>query len=137
MKSQCQELVKRGRGRWIRLSGCRVPSRKRIIVSLTYLFGIGKTTAKTILHELEPPISPDIKGCDLHFKQLKKLRKSVEELYKTEGRLRRQEFRIRSSLLALNSYRAKRHRVGLPVRGQRTRTNARTRKNSRCLSCNI
>jgi small subunit ribosomal protein S13 len=112
-----------------RIAGVDLPKDKRIVVALTYIYGIGRTRAKRILTETE--ISEDVRVKDLSDQQTGELINAVNRVGKIEGDLRREvTFAIRR-LMEIGSYRGLRHRRGLPVRGQRTRTNARTRKGKR------
>ena len=108
-----------------RIAGVDIPRNKRVEISLTYIFGIGSCTSNEILEKAG--IDKDIKVKDLTEEQVGKIRTIVEE-YKIEGELRK-EIRLNiKRLLDIKSYRGLRHRNGLPVRGQKTKTNARTRK---------
>jgi len=109
-----------------RILGVDIPKEKRIEVSLTYLYGIGISTARKILQEAG--VSPDIRAKELNDEQLSKLAHIIQKSYKVEGELRREVSQNIKRLMEISSYRGLRHRKGLPVRGQRTRTNARTRK---------
>jgi len=109
-----------------RIAGVDLPRDKRIEVALTYLFGIGLTLSKEIL--VATGISPDTRTRDLTDEEVAKLREYIDKNYKVEGDLRREEQLNIKRLIEIGSYRGKRHRMGLPVRGQRTKTNARTRK---------
>lgn len=111
-----------------RIVGIDIPSEKRIVVSLTYIYGIGDTTAKQICKDAG--VSEDIRAKDLTDEQLVALRNEVAK-YHTEGDLRREVAMNIKRLTEIGCYRGKRHRQGLPVRGQRTKTNARTRKGKR------
>ena len=109
-----------------RIEGVDLPRNKRVEIGLTYIYGIGRSTAQEILAEAE--IDVDTRIRDLTEQEIAKLRNIIDENYTVEGELRRE---IRSDIKRLKdigSYRGLRHRKGLPVRGQRTRTNARTRK---------
>ena len=108
-----------------RIAGVDIPRNKRVEISLTYIFGIGRSTAIKILEKAS--ISKDIKVKDLSEEEVGKIRTIVDE-YKIEGELRK-EIRLNiKRLMDIKSYRGLRHRNGLPVRGQKTKTNARTRK---------
>ena len=108
-----------------RIAGVDIPRNKRVEISLTYIFGIGRSTANKILEKAS--ISKDIKVKDLSEEEVGKIRTIVDE-YKIEGELRK-EIRLNiKRLMDIKSYRGLRHRNGLPVRGQKTKTNARTRK---------
>ena len=109
-----------------RIAGIDLPKNKRIEVALTYIYGIGPSRAKKIIQTTE--VSPDTRVKDLTENDLGKLIKAVNTIGKIEGDLRREiTFNIKR-LMEIGCYRGMRHRKGLPVRGQRTRTNARTRK---------
>ena len=111
-----------------RIVGVDIPNEKRIVVSLTYIYGIGDTTAKKICAAVN--VSEDIRTKDLTDEQLTALRAEVSK-YHTEGDLRREVALNIKRLQEIGCYRGIRHKKGLPVRGQRTRTNARTRKGKR------
>ena len=108
-----------------RIAGIDIPRDKRVVVSLTYIYGIGDTTSKKILTETE--IDPSTRVRDLTEEQVNTLRKNVED-YTVEGDLRREVNLNIKRLIEIGSYRGLRHRRRLPVHGQRTKTNARTRK---------
>ena len=108
------------------LSGVDIPNQKRIEVALTYIYGIGLTSAKKIL--AATGINPDTRAKDLTDDDIAKLRDEIENNYTVEGELRRETAMNIKRLVEVNCYRGIRHRKGLPVRGQRTKTNARTRK---------
>jgi small subunit ribosomal protein S13 len=110
----------------VRISGVDLPRNKRIDIGLTYIFGIGNTSAKKIL--LATNILPSTRCNDLNDDQVLKLRAEIDDKYQTEGDLRRTYSLNIKRLTEIGSAAGRRHRVGLPVRGQRTRTNARTRK---------
>ncbi len=109
-----------------RIAGVDVPANKRIEVGLTYIFGIGKTLAKEIL--LEAGIDINKRGNDLTENEMASIRKILEEKIKVEGDLRKEISMNIKRLMDLGCYRGQRHKRGLPVRGQNTRSNARTRK---------
>jgi small subunit ribosomal protein S13 len=109
-----------------RIAGVDLPREKRIEISLQYIYGIGKTTAKKLLSQTG--VSPDIRTKDLSEEDTRKLREAIEQGLKVEGDLRREVSMSIKRLMDLGCYRGLRHRKGLPVRGQRTHTNARTRK---------
>ena len=109
-----------------RIAGVDLPRRKRVEIGLTYIYGIGPSISKLILHELN--IDPDTKTDDLSDSDINKIRKVIDDEYKVEGELRTQVSMNIKRLMDLGSYRGLRHRKSLPVRGQRTSTNARTRK---------
>lgn len=108
-----------------RIAGVDIPREKRIVISLTYIFGIGRSTAARILENAD--VSEDIRVKDLSDEQLKRIRAEVDH-FKTEGDLRREVSLNIKRLQEIGSYRGMRHRRKLPVRGQNTRNNARTRK---------
>jgi small subunit ribosomal protein S13 len=110
----------------VRIAGVDIPNEKRVVVALTYIYGIGSHSAKAICEKAG--ISPDTRVKSLLEEQGIKLRGIIENEYKVEGELRTElSFNIKR-LIDINCYRGRRHRVNLPVHGQRTRTNARTRK---------
>jgi small subunit ribosomal protein S13 len=109
-----------------RLVGVDLPRDKRIEVALTYIYGIGRTTAQKLL--TETGVSPDLRVHELGDAELVKLRDAIESQYKIEGDLRREVQADIRRKIEIGSYQGRRHRMGLPVRGQRTKTNARTRK---------
>ena len=111
-----------------RIAGVDIPANKRVVVSLTYIYGIGPTTAKKILEDCK--ISEDIRTKDLTDEQETAIRQHVDAI-KTEGDLRRERALNIKRLMEIGCYRGLRHRKNLPVRGQRTRTNARTCKGPR------
>ena len=114
-----------------RIAGVNIPVNKRIEIGLTYIFGIGRSTAGQILAETK--IDPGTAGKDLTEEEVVKLREAVEKR-EVEGDLRRDRSQNVKRLMEIGSYRGLRHRRGLPVRGQRTKTNARGRKGPRRLS---
>ncbi len=109
-----------------RIEGVDLPRNKRIEVGLQYLFGIGPTRARTILSSTQ--VSPDVRVKDLTENDLALLREFISKNYKVEGDLRREVQMNIKRLIEIGCYRGLRHRRNLPVNGQRTRTNARTRK---------
>ena len=111
-----------------RISGVDIPNEKRIVISLQYIYGIGEPTAKEILKNAG--VSEDTRVKDLTEDELSKIRSQVSK-YKIEGDLRRETALNIKRLMEIGSYRGIRHRKGLPVRGQHTRNNARTRKGPR------
>jgi small subunit ribosomal protein S13 len=112
-----------------RIAGVDLPPNKRVEIALTYIYGIGRPQAGKILSEAE--INFDTKVRDLNDDEINKIRKIIEEQHRVEGDLRKEiSFNIKR-LMEVGSYRGLRHRRGLPVRGQRTHTNARTRKGPR------
>ncbi|MFN3535550.1 MAG: 30S ribosomal protein S13 [Desulfatiglandales bacterium] len=112
-----------------RIAGVDLPKDKRIEVALTYIYGIGRSTSQKILQEAG--VHKDTKTRDLTPDQANKIRRIIDEKYKVEGDLRREVGMNIKRLMDLGCYRGLRHRKGLPVRGQRTHTNARTRKGPR------
>ena len=109
-----------------RIAGVDLPRDKRIEIGLTYIYGIGRPTAKAILEKAG--INPDTRVKDLTEEEAGKIRKIIDEEYIVEGDLRREVSLNIKRLMEIGSYRGIRHRRGLPVRGQKTKTNARTRK---------
>ena len=109
-----------------RLAGVDIPNNKRIEIALTYIYGIGLTSSKEIL--AKTGIDPDTRAKDLTEDQIAALREELEANYHVEGDLRRTVATNIKKLVDINSYRGSRHKRSLPVRGQRTKTNARTRK---------
>ena len=109
-----------------RISGVDIPNQKRIEIALTYIYGIGLKNSKDIL--AKTGIDPDKRAKDLTDDEIAKLRDEIENNYTVEGELRREVALNIKRLVEINCYRGIRHRKGLPVRGQRTKTNARTRK---------
>jgi small subunit ribosomal protein S13 len=109
-----------------RIAGVDLPREKRLEVALTYIFGIGRPAASKILAEAEVP--PEVRVKDLTEDQVNKLRRVIEGGHRVEGDLKRQVAMDIKRLMDIGCYRGLRHRRGLPVRGQRTSTNARTRK---------
>ena len=112
-----------------RIAGVDLPRKKRIDIALTYVHGIGKTTAKKMLSDLD--ISPETKSDQLSEEIVAKIREYLEKGTSVEGDLRRKVGMNIKRLIDLHTYRGLRHRKGLPVRGQRTRSNSRTRKGPR------
>ena len=109
-----------------RIAGVDIPNEKRIEYALTYIYGIGVKSARDIL--AATGINPDTRAKDLTETEVAKLRDVIETSYHVEGDLRREVSMNIKSMVEINCYRGIRHRKGLPVRGQRTKTNARTRK---------
>ena len=109
-----------------RISGVDIPNSKRVEIALTYIYGIGLKSSKDIL--AKTGINPDIRAKDLTEDDIAKLRDEIENNYTVEGELRREVAMNIKRLVETNCYRGIRHRKGVPVRGQRTKTNARTRK---------
>jgi small subunit ribosomal protein S13 len=114
-----------------RIAGINIPVNKRVEIGLTYIFGIGRSTAQDILAETK--IDPNTSVKDLTEEEVVKLREAVERR-EVEGDLRRERSQDVKRLMEIGSYRGLRHRRGLPVRGQRTKTNARGRKGPRRMS---
>ncbi len=113
-----------------RVLGVDLPREKRVEVALTYVYGIGLHRSKTILAAAK--LDPDLRVREMSDEQVSRLRAAVEESgYQLEGDLRRWEGLNVKRLIDIGSYRGRRHRMGLPVRGQRTRTNSRTRRGKR------
>lgn len=112
-----------------RISGVDLPKNKRMEIALTYIYGIGKTKSKEIL--LEAGVDPDIKTDQLADAEITSIRNIIDKEHKVEGDLRREVSMSIKRLMDVGTYRGLRHRKGLPVRGQRTSTNARTRKGPR------
>lgn len=112
-----------------RIAGVDLPKNKRIEIGLTYIFGIGRSTSNEILEKLN--IDPDTKTDDLSESEVTSIRKIIDSTYKVEGELRSTVSMNIKRLMDLGCYRGLRHRKSLPVRGQRTSTNARTRKGPR------
>jgi small subunit ribosomal protein S13 len=112
-----------------RIAGVDLPRNKRIEIALTYIYGLGRHAANVVLKSAG--ISPDKKSDDLDEGDVRKIRDAIEANYRVEGDLRRDIQLSIKRLIDLNSYRGSRHRRNLPVRGQRTHTNARTRKGPR------
>ena len=109
-----------------RIAGVNLPNQKRLEIGLTYIFGIGQSTAQKICKDLE--LDPDQKIKDLTDEEVTKLRTYIDDKVEVEGDLRRERSQAIKRLSEIGCYRGIRHRRGLPVRGQRTKTNARTRK---------
>ena len=114
-----------------RIKGVDIPNDKRIEISLTYIYGIGKKLSKTILNNAKVDLNKKAK--DLTDDEVNSIRKVIDESYTVEGDLRREVALNIKRLTEIGCYRGIRHRKGLPVRGQRTKTNARTRKGPRKL----
>lgn len=109
-----------------RIAGVDIPANKQIRVSLTYIYGVGHTTARKVLEEAG--IDPNLRADRLSEDEISRIAGIIDRQYMVEGQLRRAETQNIQRLTSINCYRGQRHRKGLPVRGQRTRTNARTRK---------
>ncbi|WNZ22306.1 30S ribosomal protein S13 [Leptolyngbya sp. NK1-12] len=112
-----------------RIAGVDLPRDKRVEIGLTYIYGIGLTRSKQVL--AKTGVNPDTRVKDLSDAEVAALREAVEGDYQVEGDLRRWESMNIKRLMDIGTYRGRRHRLGLPVRGQRTRTNARTRRGGR------
>ncbi len=112
-----------------RIAGVDIPRDKRVVVSLTYIYGIGPTTSKKILERTR--VSPDTRVKNLTEDEVSRLREAIDREYKVEGDLRREVNLNIKRLIEIGCYRGIRHRRGLPVHGQRTRTNARTKRGPR------
>ncbi|MBM0741728.1 30S ribosomal protein S13 [Phormidium sp. CLA17] len=112
-----------------RIAGVDLPRDKRVEIGLTYIYGIGLTRSQAVLKGTG--VNPDIRVKDLSDSEIAALRAEVEGSYQIEGDLRRLEAMNIKRLMDIGTYRGRRHRLGLPVRGQRTRTNARTRRGGR------
>ncbi len=112
-----------------RIAGVDLPRDKRVEIGLTYIYGIGLSRSKSIL--AQTGINPDIRVRDLADADVVALRGLIEENFQVEGDLRRWESMNIKRLMDIGTYRGRRHRMGLPVRGQRTRTNSRTRRGAR------
>ena len=109
-----------------RIAGVDIPNNKRVEIALTYIYGIGRKSANDIL--AATGVNPDTRAKDLTEEEIAKLRDVIESSYTVEGDLRREVALNIKRMVEVNCYRGIRHRRGLPVRGQRTKTNARTRK---------
>ena len=109
-----------------RIAGVNIPTSKRVVIALTYIYGIGRTKAREICEKIGIP--PERRVNDLTDDELIQIRESIDKDYQVEGDLRREMAMNVKRLMDLGCYRGLRHRRGLPVRGQRTHTNARTRK---------
>ena len=109
-----------------RIAGVNLPNQKRLEIGLTYIYGIGPSTSREILAALG--LSPDEKIKDLTDEEVTKLQRYIDENHQVEGDLRRERQQAIKRLTEIGAYRGLRHRRGLPVNGQRTKTNARTRK---------
>ena len=112
-----------------RIAGVDLPVKKRAVIGLTYIYGIGRTRSNSILHRAG--VNPDKKVADLGEEEVNRIRQIIEEEGAVEGDLRKETSMNLKRLIEVGSYRGLRHRRGLPVRGQRTHTNARTRKGPR------
>ena len=112
-----------------RISGVDLPRDKRVEIALTYIFGVGLSRAQQAI--AETGVNPDTRVRDMSDEDVTKLRAYIEDNYRVEGDLRRWEAMNIKRLADIGTYRGRRHRMGLPLRGQRTRTNARTRRGRR------
>ena len=112
-----------------RIAGVDLPRNKRIVIALTYIHGIGRSTAEAIVEKCA--LDPNMRSDALSEMDIRRIRQAIDDSYKVEGDLRREVQLNIKRLMDLGCYRGLRHRRGLPVRGQRTRTNARTRKGPR------
>ncbi|MBI2880960.1 MAG: 30S ribosomal protein S13 [Candidatus Tectomicrobia bacterium] len=112
-----------------RVGGVEIPNEKRLEVALTYIYGIGRVTSNRIIREAG--MDPNVRVRNLSEAEISRLREIIERNYRIEGDLRREVSQNVKRLMDIGSYRGLRHRRGLPVRGQRTHTNARTRKGPR------
>ena len=109
-----------------RIAGVNIPTQKRVEIALTYIFGIGRTSAKSICRKVDIPFERRVH--ELTDDEVARIRDAIDQDYQVEGDLRREVSMNIKRLMDLGTYRGLRHRRGLPVRGQRTHTNARTRK---------
>lgn len=112
-----------------RIAGVDLPNNKRIEIALTYIYGVGNSTAKKVISNLK--IDPNVRAKDLSDDEVNNLRKEIEKVTKVEGDLRTEISLNIKRLMDINCYRGLRHKRGLPVRGQNTKNNARTRKKNR------
>jgi small subunit ribosomal protein S13 len=109
-----------------RIAGVNIPPQKRVEIGLTYIYGVGRSTSNTVLRQLS--IDPDTKVRDLTEEEVVRLREAIDSAVTVEGDLRRERSQNIKRLMDIGCYRGIRHRRGMPVDGQRTKTNARTRK---------
>jgi small subunit ribosomal protein S13 len=109
-----------------RIAGVDIPREKRVVIALTYIYGVGRTRAQETLAATE--VAPDTRVRDLTDDEVQRLRNHIENAYRIEGDLRREVANNIKRKIEIGSYQGIRHRLGLPVRGQRTHTNARSRK---------
>lgn len=112
-----------------RIVGVDLPKNKRIVIGLTYIFGIGRAVAQKICEETG--VNPSMRVHELNDEQVRKIRENIQQNYKVEGALKAEVNMNIKRLIDIGCYRGMRHKMGLPVRGQRTSTNARTRKGRR------
>src|SRR3954464_9286950 len=115
-----------------RIAGVKIPPKKRVEVGLTYIYGVGRSTSNQLLAQIG--VSPDTYVRDLTEDEVSKLRDAIDNDLTVEGDLRRERSQNVKRLMEIGSYRGMRHRRGLPVRGQNTKTNARTRKGPKRMS---
>jgi len=113
----------------MRIAGVNIPNNKRIEIALTYIYGIGRSLSKEILKKAN--ISPNLRTSELKDEELNKIKEIIEKNYKVEGELRSEIAMNIKRLKEINCYRGDRHKKNLPVRGQRTKTNARTKRGKR------
>lgn len=113
----------------MRIAGVNIPNNKRIEIALTYIYGIGRSLSKEILKKAN--ISPDLRTSELKDEEQNKIKEIIEKNYKVEGELRSEIAMNIKRLKEINCYRGDRHKKNLPVRGQRTKTNARTKRGKR------
>lgn len=112
-----------------RVIGTDIPDNKRLVISLTYIYGIGRTRSQEIIQKLA--LNPDMRAKELTQDDIARINSVLQSDYVLEGDLRRQVQNNIKRLISINSYRGQRHRLSLPVRGQQTQTNSRTRKGKR------
>jgi small subunit ribosomal protein S13 len=112
-----------------RIAGVDIPREKRVVIALTYIYGVGRTRAEQTLAAAD--VNPDTRVRDLTDEEVVRLRQHIENAYRVEGDLRREVANNIKRKIEIGSYQGIRHRLGLPVRGQRTHTNARSRKGPR------
>ncbi len=113
----------------VRIAGIDIPRNKQVLFSLQYIYGIGSTSSQKILARTN--VNPETRVSDLNDEEINRLRELIDHEYKVEGQLRKEVSLNIKRLIEIGSYRGVRHRRGLPVNGQRTRTNARTKRGSR------
>ena len=118
-----------------RIAGVDLPPKKKIVIALTYIYGIGPTAAQKIC--AEAGVNPDMKAEDLHENDIVQIRRIIDGQYKVEGDLKREVSQNIKLKMDIGCYQGSRHRKGLPVNGQRTHTNARTRKGPRRATISI
>ncbi len=127
--SKIIKIIIGGVKKMARIAGIDLPREKRVEIGLTYIFGIGRAKSNKILEV--SGVNPDTRIRDLTDDEISKLREVIDKNYKVEGDLRRETALNIKRLIEIGCYRGRRHRMGLPVRGQRTKTNARTRKGAK------